>query len=400
MGRSKTARFVIAILIVTGGAILGSCSWQNQQKPEEALKADPARVDTSRGEVIDTQKFVLTDSTIRLRSGSFPKPGGRVVNMMITGVDSRLGDPTMHADANHLVRFFLDSGCIEIISLPRDTYADAGFDDTTGLNRLTNVRANRGRNEYHAAVMEITGVAPINYWVEFGFSQAIGLLEILGFKNNATSTLKVLRSRQAFSTGDFQRSYNQGEFIRQILLKNVKRSTSVIGDLAIRAALMLVETNMSFNDAAYILEELNTHGFTDDASRVWVRVEPPVVSKFITYQFDSTNIAALDRKIDSRIKELGLDSLKSASTYEQRLVRLIEKASADSARSASSVIRILRRPYEQKAWLQITEHRKRIEYRDRLCSLLEDAYRRRKNIAAADRIRTLIAIENQINGDK
>lgn len=354
----------------------------------------------SGADVIDTQTFVLTDSTIRLKSGNFPKPKGRVVNMLITGVDSRLGDPTMHADANHLVRFFLDSGCIEIISIPRDTYADAGFDDSTGYNKLTNVRANRGRNQYHAAVMEITGVDGIDYWVEFGFSQAIGLLELLGYKSNATSALKVLRSRQAFSTGDFQRSFNQGEFIRQIMLKNVRRSTTVIGDLAIRAALMLVESNLTFDDAAYILVELNRHGFNEDPSRAWVRIEPPVVSKFTTYQFDSSNIAALNRKIDLRNKALGLDSVKPASTYEQRLLTLIARASADSAKSATSVIRILRRPYQQKAWLQITEHRKRIEYRNRLCGLLEDAYRRRKDIEAADRIRALLTVENQINGDK
>lgn len=384
-----------------GFAILGSCS--QQQKPEETFIADSTKVEATAGgagEIIDTQTFVLTDSTIRLKSGNFPKPKGRVVNMLITGVDSRLGDPTMHADANHLVRFFLDSACIEIISIPRDTYSDAGFDDSTGFNRLTNVRANRGRSQYHTAVMEITGVDGIDYWVEFGFSQAIGLLELLGYKSNATSALKVLRSRQAFATGDFQRSYNQGEFIRQIMLKNVKRSTSVIGDLAIRAALMLVETNMSFEDATFILEELNKHGFNEDPSRAWVRIEPPVVSKFIAYQFDSANIAALNRKIDLRNKVLGLDSVKATSTYEQRLMSLIARASADSAKSASSVIRILRRAYDQKAWLQITEHRKRIEYRDRICTLLEDAYRRRKNMAAADRIKALLTVESQINGDK
>ena len=111
---------------------------------------------------IDTVSFHVTDSTVTLKSSGFPAPLGRVINVMITGVDSRLGDPMGHADANHLVRFFVDSGCVEIISIPRDTPSDAGFEDTTGLNKLTNVRANRGRATYLKAICEIAGVQKID----------------------------------------------------------------------------------------------------------------------------------------------------------------------------------------------------------------------------------------------
>ncbi|HCN05331.1 MAG TPA: hypothetical protein DIS79_06895, partial [Bacteroidetes bacterium] len=193
-------------------------------------------------EGIDTTTFHVSDTTITLKNQDFPAVSGKVVNVMITGVDSRLGDPMGHADANHLLRFWLDSGCVEIISIPRDTYFDAGFEDSTGLNKLTNVRANRGRTTYLKAICEIVGVPKIDYYVEFGFSQAIGLLELLGYKENASGTLRVLRSRQAYSAGDFQRVYNQGQFIRQALLRNFERTDGFLGEVAIRAALMLVET--------------------------------------------------------------------------------------------------------------------------------------------------------------
>ncbi len=47
----------------------------------------------------------------------------------ITGLDSRMGTIGNHADANHILSVLLDSGAVEIISIPRDTPADAGLDD-------------------------------------------------------------------------------------------------------------------------------------------------------------------------------------------------------------------------------------------------------------------------------
>lgn len=46
------------------------------------------------------------DSSVILDPDLFPKPSGRIVNVMIIGIDSRLGEKTARADANHLIRFF------------------------------------------------------------------------------------------------------------------------------------------------------------------------------------------------------------------------------------------------------------------------------------------------------
>jgi len=186
---------------------LVGCPGKTEERPQEitpAVKVDSVdsikTVKKFNHEGIDTTAFVINDSSVTLKNQNFPLPQGRVINIMVTGIDSRLGDNMAHADANHVLRFFLDSGLVEIISIPRDTPADAGFDDTTGFNRLTNVRANRGRRTYLNTVSKIAGISSIDYYVEFGFSQAIGLLELLGYKDNASSTLRVLRSRQAYSS--------------------------------------------------------------------------------------------------------------------------------------------------------------------------------------------------------
>lgn len=396
LGAILTATIVVAL-----GCCMSGCNLGDTQDPVEQHTQGPAAADTAKpsktlnADGIDTTAFTVTDSTVQLKSDAFPKPGGRVVNIMVTGVDARLGSNTLHADANHLLRFFLDSGCVEIISIPRDTKADAGFEDSTGLNRLTNVRANRSRESYHKAVMEITGVSKIDHWVEFGFSQAIGLLELVGYRDNASSTLRVLRSRQAYASGDFQRSYNQGQFMRQIMLRHFQNSDGIVGDIAIRAALALVETDLTYDRLSFVLDEMRTHGFGTTPDRAWVRLKPSVIAKFKVYDFNNENVTQIDAMISQKITRLGLDSVPiTTETYERRLNRIIEGAVADSAKAPQRVISKLRRPYEQRAWLQVPDRAQRKRHRDRLTGLLISAYQRTKNAAAAERIQRYVELED------
>lgn len=397
-------RFVTYAWMLAIALVIVACGQNTSTVDRQAADSAAAQqaVAGANKDGIDTSTFTVTDTTITLRNGDFPTPSGRVVNVMVTGLDSRLGDPMGHADANHLVRFFLDSGCIEIISIPRDTPHDAGFEDTTGLNKLTNVRANRGRAAYHVAAAEIAGVSKIDYWVEFGFSQAIGLLELMGYKENASSTLRVLRSRQAYAAGDYQRVYNQGQFIRQIILRAFDQTDNLLGELALRASLALVETNLTYDACDQMLDALRARGFSDaDPSRIWVRLKPSLITKLKVYSFDSANVNAIDQQITQKISRLGLDSVPvNAQTYERRLYNLVQKAAADSARSAGSVIRLLRRPYEQRAWLQVKDLSKRKMYRDRICGMLIASYRRVKNPDAAKRIEDYIAIEDRVNANR
>jgi len=393
---------VLRVLVVIVMIVGVGCSSQKKDDAEPVSiqtldSASAKKVDKNINEDgVDTTEFNVSDSMITLKNEAFPQMGGRIVNVMVTGVDSRLGDPMGHADANHLVRFFLDSGCIEIISIPRDTPFDAGFEDTTGLNKLTNVRANRGRQAYLKAVTEITGCQRIEYYIEFGFSQAIGLLELLGYKDNAASTLRVLRSRQAYRSGDFQRSYNQGQFIRQSVLKHFDKTDDIIGDIALRAALALVETNLSYDACQQIFDSMREKGFPRDPSNVWVRLKPSVIAKFTMYDFSAENVNEINREIDYKIHRLGLDSIAVTSeTYERRLSNLVQRAATDSLKSPGSVVRLLRRAYEQKAWMQVSDRQMRTAYRDRMCGMLMTSYDRMKNTQASQQIRAYLEIENK-----
>ena len=171
---------------------------------------------------------VIGDTSVDIENIDFPMPSGRVISVLITGIDSRLGEKTARADANHLVRFFLDSGQVEVISVPRSTYADAKFTDPRG-QLIGNVRLTLGRDRYMKEIKRVTEVNKIDFFVEFGFSQAMGIIEIMGYKDNASNALRVIRSRKVYAAGDKQRSYNQGQFIRQAILRSFDYTDDLIG---------------------------------------------------------------------------------------------------------------------------------------------------------------------------
>ena len=145
---------------------------------------------------------------------------GRRINIAIIGVDSRLGTRFKHADANQVISILIDKGIIEITSIPRDTrIKDTTFIEDSTQNKLTVLYAMGNRKLYLQEVAKIAELNYIHYYIEVGFSQARGLLELLGFKKSG-STLQVLRSRKVLRGADFQRCYNQGQFIRQMILKH------------------------------------------------------------------------------------------------------------------------------------------------------------------------------------
>jgi anionic cell wall polymer biosynthesis LytR-Cps2A-Psr (LCP) family protein len=385
-------------------ALIASSACNRKEEPVvEDTRADTVKSAPPAGKLssegVDTSRLRITDSSIVVRSNTYPKPGGRVVNVLVTGVDARLGERGGRADANHLVRIFLDSGCVEIIAIPRGTPADAGFPDTSGFNMLANVRTARGQSGYFKAVAEIAGVSRVDYWVEFGFSQALGLLELLGYRDNAQQTLRVLRSRKAYATGDFQRSYNQGQFIRQVMLRTFDNTDDILGQLAMRASLALVETNLTYDVTQSMLEQLRQRGFSSQSKdRVWVRVKPEDIQHFQVYDFDSAKVGEMDRQISYRVDRTIPDSARVTPTnVEARLQRMVARAVADSAKRPVGVMQALQGAYQQRAWMQISNRTSRGMYRDRICTLMIYAYRRVGREADAKRAEQFLEIDRSVN---
>ncbi|MBL7998082.1 MAG: LCP family protein [Candidatus Kapabacteria bacterium] len=314
---------------------------------------------------------VQVDSTTIKAMEKLPVFHGRTITVSICGVDSRLNDNIHHADANHVLRCWLDEGAIEIIDIPRDTYADAGLGGD--LNNLANLRANRGRDAYLKKIASVIGAKNIDYYVELGFSQAQGLLELVGQKDDAATTLRVLRSRQGFDAGDYQRVYNQGIFMRKILLNHFGKATGWFRDPMLRAAIVLTETNIPLDTMKMIIDVLEEKGFPGN-NQCYVHIMPKYNYKLAAYDFtDKSVLQKMNERIDQRLRWDGVEVGKlKAGDYEQRLGELIAKA--EQQKHPKNAISLLQRAYTQRAWMQITNTSLRADYAKRICLLLITCY--------------------------
>ncbi|MFZ9977092.1 MAG: hypothetical protein ACO3GR_03255 [Candidatus Kapaibacteriota bacterium] len=391
--------------------LIGSCTQDSKQQSPENIRIQDTKSETKTDTMqiqkdtvavkIDTVRKdstvqPLTDSTILGIRKEFPMPSGRVVNVLITGIDSRLGQKSARADANHIVRFFLDSGCIEIISIPRGTFAMIRKGDTSGGNIIANVRSIFGQERYIREITKIAKVKSIDYFIEFGFSQAMGIIELLGYKDNAASTLRVLRSRKAFATGDHQRSYNQGQFIRQAILKVFDQTDDLVGKVGIRAALALANTNLSYDATNYLLDEVRKHGFSSMGhERIWVRMKPNYLSQMKHLNFDSANVEQLESGIEKKVKGMLEGDRKTPEGYAKRLQNLVKKAAVDSAKNPARVINALAFPFQQKAWMQVKDKKERVQLRNRICTLLIDAFNRTNKTVDAKTVQDYLQLEQE-----
>lgn len=325
---------------------------------------------------------------------------GKRINIAVIGVDARLGTNTRHADANHLISILPDSGVIQIFSVPRDTPAEANMPDTSGQNKLTIVYANRGIKSYLKELGRITGVGEIPYYMEVGFSQAMGIIEMLGFKDSK-ATLQVLRSRKGLGGDDYQRCYNQGQFIRQSILSHFKRFDGVMGDVLLRGGLKFTNTNITPVIASSIIDELQKVNFPRSGNAVSVHVRPRMKMKFKVYDFTNPEtFSRLKDKIEHFNKwnkdGNGLDAGSEQRKIVNRLTQLILQAKKDTLSRPSQVVRSLSRLFEQRAWMQVSDPITRENIRDDFADLLIAAYTRQKKYTQAQEVRNTLELEKKL----
>jgi anionic cell wall polymer biosynthesis LytR-Cps2A-Psr (LCP) family protein len=322
-----------------------------------------------------------------------PMIGGKVINILLMGIDSRLGARDARADAIHLFTINPDSGVIDIMSVPRDTYCDLGYPDTTTFNIITNARA-LGYPGFMRRVEELCKRGPIKYYAEVGFSQALGVLEVLGYKD-PVSTLKFLRARKTLPAGDIQRSHNQAVFLRQNLIDKFSLLTGATGDLLLTAGLNFVTTNLTKEMLQGLFYRLAQKGFPRHRSdAVRVRMLPMYKIRLKEMTADSLTIhQTLKRSRDI----LGDDG--PTVNVAQYLRNVNRKALADSSRSRE-VINKLSRLVEQHAWIQVQNQKERAGIRDTMLFCLGRAYRKAGNAAGADRLEALRKSEDTLLQNK
>ena len=303
-------------------------------------------------------------------------PSTKRINIAIIGVDARMGTLSKRADANHILSIVPDSGYIEIVSIPRDTPADAGMRDSS-QNKLTIVHATRGIKAYLSEAGKIAKVGPVNYWIQLGFSQAMGLIELLGHRDSK-STLQVLRSRKGLGGDDYQRCFNQGQYIRQMILSHFHKADGIMGELLIRGGLALMKSNLSAEGVKGLIYDLQQAGFPKNASSIAVRVRPETGIRFKVYNFsDSASI----KKLKNKIERFNAFMAKKDTSYAKktidpagRLTRVLNNLVADTAEKPKKVLDQLYPYFEQHAWLQVRNESERDEIRSRIGTLMMHSF--------------------------
>lgn len=295
-------------------------------------------------------------------------PSARRINIAIIGVDARMGTVSKRADANHILSIVPDSGYIEIISIPRDTPADAGMRDST-QNKLTIVHAMKGVKAYLREAGRIAKVGPVQYWIQLGFSQAMGIIELLGHRDSK-STLQVLRSRKGLGGDDYQRCFNQGQYIRQMILRHFGKADGLMGEVLIRGGLAFMHSNLSVDGIKGLVYDLKQAGFPKNPASIVVRVRPETGIRYKVYNFsDSTSI----RNLKSKIERFNAFMAKKDSSYAKknidpagRLNKVLNALASDTSERPKKVLEQLYPYFDQHAWLQVRNEQERNAIRKRI----------------------------------
>ncbi len=353
-----------------------------EDRSQDTMKSDLDRLSAERRALLPMRP-ILEDSVLQQQLSNIsdlPPVRGRLINVLIIGIDSRLSARDARADALHLVTINPDSAVIEFMSIPRDTYVDLGYPDTTSFNIIANAKL-PGNGNLMRKVSELAKRGPVNYYVEVGFSQAMGILEILGYKE-PVKTLQFLRTRRTLPGGDIQRAHNQAVFMRQNLIDKFPLLTGGTGDLIISSGLNFLTTNMTRDFCLGLIYSLEKKGFPHhrpDAVRLRMLSGSNIRLKQM--MADSATVNATIERVQ-RVHG-GDDPNIDVTSY---LRRVYLRAMQDSSRPGQIVHR-LRRLNEQHAWLQIQDQNARLGVRDTLTGLLEFALQKLGKTDEADRVR-------------
>ncbi len=413
MKKSIITTIILTVLLASGYYFWNKTTAKNETQTidnaiSDSTKNHESEVDTaflkSVFELDDSYDYnsdsLLTqgeDNTAGLGKDEFA--GQTRINIALIGLDGRMGATTGHADANHILSIMPDIGKIQIISIPRDTYVDCGYDDTTHLNKLTVYYMAAGRQSYLQKLAEIAKLPSIPYYIEFGFSQAMGMMSLFGYKS--TETLQVLRSRKSFAIGDYQRVYNQAQFVKQLMVRHYNTLTGTFQPVFINGILVMVKTNMKNSEITNIFSNLEQNNFTASPENISIKIRPSLKANYKVFDFSNPEM------IVQMKKQLGLDKIAKRDTsaftptdftkyLENKLSKIIIAATKDTLKNPQLTINKLKPTYEQKIWLQFDNDSLRNLYSKKMSDLLQTAYLRRKDTLSANRVKVAYIAEQDL----
>jgi hypothetical protein len=323
----------------------------------------------------------------RMRAYAAPARAVNPIQILLIGIDARLGRERGRADALQLLTVAPDRSRLTITSIPRGTSYDLGC-ASPSENIISSVRSMRGRDALLRAVAKLCRVSSVPYYVEVGFSQAVGVLRLLGYRD-PMQELQALRMRKAYARGDVDRSINQGRFLQRAIPRLLPKCEGLSGELLISAALGFVETNLDKEFCLGLLYSLIDAGVLEREGAIEHKAYGVAQKRLNDLDLPDDAEHAVGRADYSSFAPTGV------TKAEQLLRRALKENSTGRARPRV-VIRRLRMLFDQRGWQQIPAAQTRLMLRDSLASLLRRAYLSVKDTSSARGVESIIHSEEYL----
>lgn len=382
--KKKKSKLIPAIAIGVLGCLLLLVGWFTLAGVAPTHVASPVAVVKKAS---DQVYYAVKEEDLKKSAAALPPH----VNILVVGLDNRLGSNDNHADGIHVFTLFPDKGTMEITSIPRDTrcFIDSLFPDS--LSHFSNARSKLGRSGFSHTVEKFLNRGKIDYWVELNFSTVMGILQLLGYKDPATA-LQYLRHRKSYGTGDVQRSHNQAVFMKQAIEEHFNAATGMSGALLLTAGLGMVETNLTKEVCEGLLYKLKQNGFPKSGC-ITLNMEPHYEG-LKDFTITPENIDNTMHGLMEDTWQVGYSGRPDAA---MKLMERLETAEKDSSHPAQ-VIRDLDAIVHQHCWLQVADLTRRDSIRDRCERMLCAAYTKTHKPEKAEALHKVLRDERALFG--
>lgn len=309
---------------------------------QNIAKIDRVKPQTSFGQINDKDARKLSDQK---------------VNILLLGLDSRVGKKKAHCDAIHMISIKLAEGKIIIHSLPRGTVVNMkGVEE--GSSYLANACSIYGI-DYTVGIIESMLGIKADYKVSLGFSQAQGIFRAINLE--PIDTLTFLRNRR-YTTGDYQRSHNQALFLKDMLVNHLAyfaRLPYPIQHLLYK----MVDTDIDFEQASNLIRLLLANGVYKNPDSVGLK-------SYASAKVTDIHLADFENEKNSPDKndKQFLNYQNIVENYLQQLINQVEYQIERNRKE--NAYQMIKTPFTQQVWQQIEDKNKRYYFQFELTRLL------------------------------
>lgn len=269
------------------------------------------------------------------------------INILLLGFDGRRGDSNPRCDAIHMISLDPSAGKIRITTVPRGTTIKLSKNGDETI--VTNSCHTMGIDFTVKQIEKITGVHP-DAIVKVGFSQTLGALRMIDLPT--TPTLQYLRNRR-YGIGDYQRSYNQAQFLKDMLVSHFEQLAALPKPIQY-LLFQIIDTDMDFEEANQLASQLAASKIFTNPENIELVTKPAdnKLRRDISFA-ESIYGQEADWQNDPEFKTYQGNLEAYLENLIQKTDRLIETKKGKSAYNS------IKTPFSQRLWLQLEDEDKR-----------------------------------------